>query len=119
MEFGRESGLLESRRVESVARYPTPPHSSGEAPHTGSGRTQLVEILRSEPGELPRNGDRPPPASLEGEGKALRGSRRSISPEEGAGGRGAEGRCLLPSLPSAQGQNPFPLEHLLFTARGR
>lgn len=35
MEFGRESGLLESRRVESVARHPTPPPPFlwGSPPH--------------------------------------------------------------------------------------
>lgn len=77
-----------------------------------------MEILRSEPRELPRSGARPPPASPEGEGKRLYGAH-GICPEEGAKGRGVEGRCLLPSLPPVQGQNSFPLEHLLLPARGR
>lgn len=33
MEFGRESGLLESRRVEAVARILPPPLLWGSTPH--------------------------------------------------------------------------------------
>lgn len=61
-----------------MARYPTP-HSSEEASPTGSGRTQLVEIPRSEPGELPRSRARPPPTSPQGEGKRLHGAQSTAS----------------------------------------
>lgn len=103
-EFGGESGLLESRWVEAVARYPTL-HSSGEAWFGENSAGGDLPIGAR--GAAPKRGSTTARLSG-GRGKGSTGLTAQQLPEEGAESRGAEGRCLLPFCPQCRGRTLFP-----------